>query len=134
MQDVAVAFDLLAEKLKIHSRLPTTGNTESSIVGLLARKLHEAASDLREDHEAEMDALERQQAEEERRREAEARQRAASGELYDPAEHSADAVNQYLDAHPEQVAAVLELERTPRDGVPANKQQRAGVLGGRHAV
>jgi len=126
MQPVDVAFDLVAEKMKIRSRQPTTGSTESSILGTLARVLHEAAGDLRDDHQEELVAVERQQAETARQQEAEARRRAAESEpeVYDPAGRKVGEVNAWLDEHPGDAAQVLAME--------AAGEARPGILFGRH--
>lgn len=52
---------------------------------------------------------------------------------YDPAFHTIDEVNEHLDEHPDQVAAVLAVEARRRPEVPESKQRRTGILAGRHA-
>jgi hypothetical protein len=135
---VADVLDELAADFKAASREPTTGATESQILGSLSRTFVKRAALLREAAAAAADAEERRQAAEQAAAQRTAAEQAAAGDtpptpepLFDPAEHGVNEVNDHLrDASPEERARVLEVEKQDRPDVPASKKQRAGILGG----
>lgn len=123
---VADVLDELAGDFKRVAREPTTGSTESSLLGSLARTFVQRAAILRENVAAAADAEDNRKA-----AEAATQQPPASDQppAWDPAEHSVNEVNDHLrDASPEERDRVLQLEASDRPEVPAAKKKRAGIL------
>lgn len=126
---IADVLDELAGDFKSTSRAPTTGATESHILGTLAQTFVKRAALLRRDAQDAADAEERRRA----AAEAEAERTRAAGQPagYDPAEHTINEVNDHLRAaSPEERARVLDLESQDRPEVPDSKKQRTGILAG----
>lgn len=158
MKEIADVLDELAGDLKALSRQPTTGSTESQILGSMARVMTKRAALHREADIAAGDADERRQA---------ALAAAAPATLeagpparptadtdlvgteamdpwvatdppaadppagYDPAEHTINEVNDHLaSASPQERERIIYLERQDRSGVPENKKMRTGILSG----